>query len=249
MAISITSYEEFYGIINNELQDKDFDSNNIKDEEIKKIVVLALSLLQDFYLHVQYYTEYDVLTEDFERKLSELNIELKESISRLFDDYVNSLHLEYDVEYKLPSDDIVKSSFDLNNVLDSGVDRVTNQLRDDITNKAHFYRDVAITAGMFSLHADFRRAVKQLSSVIDNNAQYTRNRVEREYLEFVYGQEALFQWVTAGRNTCAWCYEVEAMGAMPLSYFPVDHPNGHCSLKPVYPDDYSYEYQKVLGLI
>ena len=100
---------------------------------------------------------------------------------------------------------------------------------------------------MFSLHADFRRAIRKLSNKISGNAEYVRSRVQRDFLEFVYGQEALFRWVVSGRNTCAWCYAIEAMGAMPLSWFPVDHPNGMCRLVPEKPDQYSDEYRVIKG--
>ena len=100
---------------------------------------------------------------------------------------------------------------------------------------------------MFALHSNFRRAVKRLTNVIDYNAQYTENRIARSYLEFVYGQEKLFYWRVSGVNTCPWCYDLEAMGAMPLSWFPVDHPNGNCWLEPVIPDDYSDEYLILRG--
>jgi hypothetical protein len=76
---------------------------------------------------------------------------------------------------------------------------------------------------------------------VANNAHHVEKVVERDYLTFVYGQEALFRWRCSGINTCAWCYEIEAMGAMPLSWFPVDHINGRCVLIPENPDKFSDE--------
>lgn len=243
----VPTYEEFYGLIDNEISDDEFDSDE-KDEEIKKMIVLALSLLQDFYLEVQYYSEYDVVSEEFEKKLADFNVELKEAIMSLFKEYMDNTHTNFDVEYKLPSG-IVTTEFDIKNVLNGEVDGITNMLRDDIQNKANFYKDVAITTGIFSLHANFRRAIRKLTNVVGNNANYVHERIHRSYYELVYGQEALFYWVCSGINTCAWCYSIEAMGAMPLSWFPVDHPNGNCVLKPAYPDTYSEEYLKLMGEI
>ena len=76
----VPSYEEFYGLTDNIVSDEEFESDN-KDEKIKELITIALSLLQDFYLEVQYYTEYDILSGNFERKLNDFNVELKESQS------------------------------------------------------------------------------------------------------------------------------------------------------------------------
>ena len=80
---------------------------------------------------------------------------------------------------------------------------------------------------------------------MDFKGHHIRKIMERKYQEFVYGQEALFTWQCSGINTCAWCYEIEAKGAMPLSWFPIDHINGRCKLKPVNPDEYSEEYKRL----
>lgn len=241
----VPSYEEFYGLTDNIVSDEEFESDN-KDEKIKELITIALSLLQDFYLEVQYYTEYDILSGNFERKLNDFNVELKESLLQLFNNYFDDLHVDESIHYAIPVG-TVKSDYDIANVLKSSVDSVTDTLYSDLKNKADFYHDVAITTGMFSLHADFRRAIRKLSNKISGNAEYARNRVNRAFLEFVYGQEALFRWVVSGRNTCAWCYAIEAMGAMPLSWFPVDHPNGMCRLVPEKPDQYSDEYRRIRG--
>lgn len=239
------SYEEFYGLIDNELEDEEFEPDE-KDEKIRELLVIALSLLQDFYIEHMYDNEYFIVSEEFEEQLNGLNTHLKELLLSLFSDYVDKVQNELDIQYVIPTG-TVESDFDLDKVIDSGVDMITTQLYSDLKNKADFYRDVAITTGMFSLHSNFRRAVKRLTDVIRNNAQYTENRITRSYLEFVYGQEKLFYWRVSGINTCNWCYEMEAMGAMPLSWFPVDHPNGMCWLEPVIADDYSDEYIVLRG--
>lgn len=241
----VPSYEEFYGLIDNEIDDDEFDSD-IEDEKIKKMIVIALSLLQEFYISHMYDTEYTILTDEFEKEISDFNTQLKDLLISLFATYIGEVQNELDLEYVIPSNHI-KTDVDLETVIDSAVDTVTDTLYVDLKNKANFYRDVAITTGMFSPHANFRRAIKRLSNHINYNAQYTRNRITREYQSFVYGQEALFYWRVSGRNTCAWCYEMEAMGAMPLSWFPVDHPNGQCWLVPVLPDVYSDEYVELRG--
>ena len=241
----VVNFEEFYGLIDNELSDEEFDPDN-KDEKIKEMIAIALSLLQEFYLEHKYYTAYLVLTDSFEKELERLNVQLKELLLSLFDDYVSKVCDGLDAEYVIPTG-LVQVSSEWDKVLESGVDKVTTTLYADLKNKADFYTDVAITTGLFSLHSNFRRAVKQLTNVIDYNAQYVGNRIERDYLGFVYGQDKLFYWNVTGVNTCAWCYDLAGMGAMPLSWFPVDHPNGGCWLTPAVEDDYSDEYLAIRG--
>ena len=241
----IPSYEEFYGLLDNEINDEEFDSDE-EDEKIRQMIAIALSLLQEFYLLHKYDNEYYIASDLFEEELNEFNQFLKENLKVLFDKYFDEVSTEYDLEYSIPSD-TVKPRLDFEAVINSGVDSVTDTLYTDLKNKADFYKDVAVVTGVFSLHSNFRRAVKKLKNVIDYNAQYARNIINREYQSFVYGQEALFQWRVTGHNTCNWCYELEAMGAMPLSWFPVDHPNGNCWLEPINPDTYSDDYRRLMG--
>ena len=164
----------------------------------------------------------------------------------LFDKYLDTLRVEQNLKYSIPTG-VVDSTVAFEKVLNSAVDDVTTILMADLTEKAQFYQDMAITTGVFSLHSNFRRAVKQLSSKVANNAHHASKLIERSYQSFVYGQEALFYWRVSGINTCAWCYANEAMGAMPLSYWGVDHINGRCWLEPANPNEYSDEYKDLMG--
>ena len=83
----VPSYEEFYGLIDNELSDDDFQPNT-SDDDLKEIILIALGLLQDFYLEVKYYTESDILSDRFKQQLSKFNIELKEQLLVLLSDYI-----------------------------------------------------------------------------------------------------------------------------------------------------------------
>ena len=246
----VPSYEEYFGLIDNVLKDSEFDSNN-KDEDIKKLVILSLSLFQEFYIEHMYSSEYEISSEEFKEKIDSFNSELKEFLIVLFTGYVDELNtqlaMKYDLPYSILDDGMLKLLQDIKDSISSSVDAVTNPLYYDLKDKADFYKDMAITTGVFSVHSNFRRALKKLNNVVDYKAQYARKRAERVYLEFVYGQEALFQWRVSGINTCPWCYEMEAKGAMPLSWFPVDHVNGGCWLEPVEPNEYSKEYEDLMG--
>lgn len=239
------TYEEFYGLVDNVLTDADFDPEE-KDDEVRKLLMLALSVLQEFYLQVQYYNAYDIISERFEEELSKFNSDLKESLLILFNDFIDSVRVDQNLKYGIPAN-VVDSDVDFEKVLYSVVDDVTQTLQADLNEKAQFYIDLAITTGVFSLHSNFRKAIQQLDNKLRNNAFHATKLVERDYLTFVYGQEALFYWRVSGRNTCEWCYANEAMGAMPLSYWGVDHINGGCTLEPANPDEYSKEYTDLIS--
>lgn len=241
----VPTYEEYFGLDDNEIKNNEWDSDE-EDEQKRKLIILALSILEAFYLDVQYYSAYDVLTEDFEAKINQFNSELKDSLHDLFKQYISELESEYNMEYNIPNG-YVDNELDINPVLDEAVDNLTSVLSSDLRDKATFYKELAVTTGVFALHSNFRRAIRKLSNTIKWDSHHVGNVIERNYLEFVYGQDAPARWITAGRNTCEWCYMIEGMGIMPLSWFPVDHVNGHCHIEIVYPDQYSEVYQELQG--
>lgn len=241
----IPSYEEFFGLIDDYVSDEDLEVKE-RDEKIKKMIMIALALLEEFYYEFQFSSEYEISSENFKFEMDSFNSKLKELLITLFTSYVLEVQKLQDIEYVLPTG-TVETKIDVIPVIESGVDSVTDTLYADLKNKADFYKEMAITTGQFSVHSNFRRAIKKLQNVVANNAHHVEKVIEREYLSFVYGQDALFRWRCSGINTCAWCYEIEAMGAMPLSWFPVDHINGRCVLIPANPDQYSDEYNEIRG--
>lgn len=246
MSVSeIPSYEEFFGLVDDYLDDEDLDPKE-DDEKIKRIIAIVLAKLEEFYLEFQFSDEYEIASENFKYEMDSFNEDLKELLVTLFLSYIVEVQKIQDIEYVLPTG-TVETKIDIEPVIESGVDSVTDTLYADLKNKADFYKELAITTGTFSLHSNFRRAVKKLRNVVANNAHHVEKIIERDYMLFVYGQEALFKWKCSGINTCAWCYEIEAMGAMPLSWFPVDHINGRCVLIPVKPEEYSDEYKEIRG--
>lgn len=239
---NIPSHEEYNGLDDNYIDDEEFEVDN-KDDKIKKMLAIMLALLQEFYILHMYEEEYYFASEQFLIDIEKFNAELKSNLLVLFNEYFGELTDDLDVEWRIPTGtvDIV---IDLDELVNSGMDIVTMALYYELKDKADYYK-VTQTSGKFVPHANFRRAIKRLSNQIDYKSQSIQKQIERNYLEFIYGQEALFYWKCSGINTCAWCYEIEAMGAMPLSWFPVDHVNGRCVLVPVLPDVYSDDYLEV----
>lgn len=238
------TYEEYFGLEDNILVDEDFELDN-KDEEIKKMLIIMLGLLEEFYIEHMYDTAYYYASEQFKEDIDEFNRTLKENLAVLWAAYVATLVTELDAAWQIPAD-TVDIQFELDQLIASGMDTVIYSLFYDLRDKADYYKEMALVTGTFSPHSNFRRAIKRLANQVDFKSNQIRKIINRKYQEFVYGQDALFIWVCSGRNTCAWCYTIEAKGAMPLSWFPLDHINGECVLKPVYPDKYSDEYNQII---
>ena len=241
---NVPTYEEYFGINDNLIEDDEFEVDN-KDENIKKMILIMLGLLQEFYIQHMYDGAYYYDSEQFEEDIKEFNSELKDNLLILFSSYLSTLATEYDAYWRIPTD-TVELELELDDIVDTGIDAVTNTLYSDLKDTAKFYTVLAWTSGVFSPHGNFRRAIRKLTNEVDFKGQHIRKIVKRKYDEFVYGQDALFTWRCSGRNTCAWCYTIEAMGAMPLSWFPLDHPNGECELVAVNPDKYSDEYNLII---
>lgn len=240
---NVPTHEEFFGLDENILEDEEFEQEEEKadDDNIKKMLAIMLSLLQEFYIYHMYDSEYYYASEQFNEDIEQFNNELKDNLLVLFNEYVETLATDLDIEWQLPTGTIAVD-VEMEELVNTGIDVVTNTLYYDLIDKATYYKELSKTTGTFLPHSNFRRALRRLSNQITYKADYIQKRVNRAYQEFVYGQEALFYWVCSGINTCAWCYEIEAMGAMPLSWFPIDHINGRCELRPVFPDQYSDEY-------
>ena len=241
---NIPTHEEYFGLVDNIIEDWEFESDN-DDDDIKKMLVVMLALLQEFYIEHMYDTAYYYASEQFKEDINSFNDYLKDNLLVLFTEYVLKLSTDLDAEWKIPTG-TVSISLELEEIINSGLDSVITMLYYDLKDKADFYTKLALTTGSFSPHSNFRRAIKKLTNQIDFKGHHIQKVINRKYDEFVYGQDAQFYWVCSGINTCAWCYEIESVGAMPLSWFPLDHINGRCVLKPVYPDVYSEEYKRLI---
>ena len=242
---NVPTYEEFFGLLDNYLDDKEFEADN-DDEKLKLILIIMLGLVEEFYILHMYDEAYYFASEQFREDIEKFNNELKENLLVLFTSFITEVTAEYDALWNIPTNE-VQIAIELEELIDSGIDSVVMMLYYDLKDKADFYTGLSMTTGSFSPHSNFRRAIRKLTNQIDYKGHHILKIIDRKYNEFIYGQDALFKWVCSGINTCEWCYEIEAKSPMPLSWFPVDHINGRCKLVPVNPDEYSEEYRKVIG--
>ena len=246
MVSEVPSYDEFFGLVNDKLTYSDWVEQKEDNQDIALIINAVLVILQEFYIEHQFDNETEWVKDSLKQEFNSLNKELYDTIMELLDDFVEKQQDKQNSEWGIPANRVDTEIY-FGDVINSGVDSVVNQLYDEIKNKADFFNSMVIVAGNFTIEANFRRAVKRLSNLIKNNAHHGEKVIERKYLEFVYGEDALFDWIPSGRNTCEWCYMIADMSPLPLYMLPVDHINGACTIKPHYPERYSEDYLDLMG--
>lgn len=240
---NVPTHEEYFGINDNYIEDEEFEPDN-RDDDVKKMILVMLALLQEFYILHMYDEAYYFNSEQFKEDINRFNGELKDNLLVLFNEYVSILTNNLDAKWKIPTG-TVTIPLELAEIINSGMDSVTNILFYELMDNATYYTELSMTTGSFSPHGSFRRAIRRLTNQVDFKGHDIRKIIDRKYDEFVYGQEALGKWVCSGRNTCDWCYMIEAMGTMPLSWFPIDHINGECKIVMENPNVYSEEYNMI----
>lgn len=246
MVSEVPSYDEFFGLVNDKLTYSDWVEQKEDNQDIALIINAVLVILQEFYIEHQFDNETEWVKDSLKQEFNSLNKELYDTIMELLDDFIEKQQDKQNSEWGIPANRVDTEIY-FGDVINSGVDSVVNQLYDEIKNKADFFNSMVIVAGNFTIEANFRRAVKRLSNLIKNNAHHGEKVIERKYLEFVYGEDALFDWIPSGRNTCEWCYMIADMSPLPLYMLPVDHINGACTIKPHYPERYSEDYLDLMG--
>lgn len=240
----VMSFEEFFGLDSKVLEASEWVCTH-ENDKVCEMVNNVLVIMQMFYNNHKYDTPAEWM--NLQGEIRELNHELYTELQKIFMDYTDELEEEQDQLWFIPYGYDIEIDLDFDEILSTRVNAITDRLYNDILSKASYYVIMPITTGMFNVYSDFRRAIKDLTNLVDFNAQNGRNVIERAYLEFVYGKDALFDWVTSGRNTCEWCYYVESMNPQPLGALPVDHVNGGCRIVPHDPTNYTDEYSRLRG--
>ena len=242
---NIPSIDEFNGLDDNELLFGDLDFSS--DDDLERLVVVLGGLYFDFYEMVKYFGVDYFSSDKFGDDVLRLGESLEEQWSVLLEKYIKSRHDYYDSLWSIPSNTITSDDFDTASLIKTGINTVTSTLHSDLKDKATYYKIMKNTSGKFLPHSNFRRGLKRLTNQIDYKTQSIDKNIKRKYDTFVYGREALFDWVCSGINTCAWCYMVEAESPMPLNMLPVDHPYGICTITPHNSNDFSQEYLNLTG--
>ena len=208
----------------------------------EQLVLLACLLkLKQVYDRMQSMTPQMVLDE-IDDITKNLKSDLKDTAIREVHNVVFDYFSEVLSEYSIPQSGYVKQDTSMDKIIKQSIDTLCNQLRDELKLKSmHF--DSIKSKGTFSILPNFKRAVQKLIDGVGGNLLYSKEKSERNVLDFVYTDDTLWIWVTKGDSrVCGWCREQEAMPPRRLRDMPYDHLNGRCKKAPVnaeYTEDYS----------
>ena len=190
-----------------------------------------------FLLNLQYYYEIYVnltaeeilarIDDDFKKLESEMYGNIPNAIKEGTSTDIQKLLEEYGLDdVPFNEDDLVEQD-----LIEQSIHSTLNQLKNDVKTKCLY---ILTYVGKLDLAANFARAVKGLSDDIVFNIGLARQKAEREFLRFVYGDDTLYRWVTAGdKRVCAVCVAKSREKPKKLDEWDYDHPYGRCTLVPV----------------
>lgn len=208
----------------------------------EQLVLLACLLkLKQVYDKMQSMTPQMVLDE-IDDIVKNLKSDLKDTAIREVHNNVFDYFSDVLMKYNIPQSGYVEQDTSMDIVIRQSIDTLCNQLGDELKLKSlHF--DLIKSKGTFSILPNFKRAVQKLIDGVGGNLLYSKEKSERNVLDFVYTDDTLWIWVTQGdMRVCEWCREQEAMPPRRLKDMPYDHLGGRCGKVPVnaeYTEDYS----------
>lgn len=212
------------------------------DEQL--VIVACLILLRQKYLELKSMTPSEVVDE-VDNIVDSLNSELVATATSKISDATENYLIKVLNDFSIPQGyvDIDTSMLD---VVSVSIDTLCKSLAGEIKQKAMFFND-NLSNSTFNILPNIKRAVQKLIDAVGNNLLYSKEKSKRNVLEFVYGEEQLYYWMTMNdMKVCDWCLMQQSLPPRTLSEMPLDHPNGRCILEPVSPE-YSNEYKMLLA--
>ena len=212
------------------------------DEQL--VIVAVLMLLEQRYRVMKSMTPQRVLDE-IEDLMTSLNNELKSTATTKVQEHTQKFLNKTLMDYSIPLGylDIDTSMIE---IMEDSIDGLVNQLGDELKVKSKFFID-NLSKDTFNILPNFKRAVKKVVDAVGNNLIYSKEKTNRKVLEFVYGEDKLYYWITAGDDkVCEWCRIQESLPPRVLREIPLDHPHGRCEKEPI-DNIYSDEYYLILA--
>ena len=213
------------------------------DEQL--VLLACLLVLKQVYDRMQSMTPQRILDE-IEEIVENLKSDLKDTAIREVHNNVYDYFSDVLMEYNIPQSGYVEQDTSMDDIIVQSIIGLCNQLRDEIKLKSmHF--DKINSKGSFSIAPNFERAIRKLVDGVGVNLLYSKEKSERNVLDFVYTEDTLWIWVTKmDSKVCAWCREQEAMPPRRLKDMPYDHNHGRCGKTPVNPE-YTEDYSKLIS--
>lgn len=214
------------------------------ETEEQLVIIACLLLLQQRYMLLKSMTPQQIVDE-IEEIMSSLETEListaTDKVIGHTQDYLNRVLVDYAIP--LGYIDIDTSMID---IMNDSLTGMINSLRDELMVKGKFFRD-NMSKDDFDVLPNFKRAVKKVIDAVGINTIYSKEKSNRKVLEFVYGEDKLYRWLTANDDkVCEWCRIQEKLPPRTLKEMPLDHPHGRCEKEPIDPT-YSNEYYLMLA--
>lgn len=212
----------------------------------EQLVLLACLLkLREVFNRVQSMTP-QILLDEIDGIVKTLKSDLKDTAIREVHNNVYDYFTDVLLDYNIPQSGYVEQDTSMDKIIMQSIDNLCNQLRDEIKLKSMHFDEIK-SKGSFSIVPNFKRAVQKLLDGVGVNLLFSKEKSERNVLDFVYNDNTLWIWVTQGDSkVCDWCREQEAMPPRRLEDMPYDHNHGRCGKAPVNPE-YTEDYSKLIS--
>ena len=202
------------------------------DEE--ELVSIFLSYLYQFYeTHANNSPEEIVAS--FSKDIDKLIKEMENAGLEAFDEYFKTdFEMELN-EKNIPHGEV---SYDLTpdkEILVASLVATLETLRYEVIAKAkHYVANMKNFIESFNMNPNFKQAITKINNMVAFNMMNAKEKSHREVLNFIYGEDMLYTWECMGdMKTCRWCLTMAESPPMRLEEFPLDHPYGRCTLRPI----------------
>lgn len=213
------------------------------DEQL--VLMACLLKIKQVYDRMQSMTSQRVVDE-IDDIVKTLKSDLKDTAIREVHNVVFDYFSDVLDEYNIPQSGYVQQDTSMDAVIKQSIENLCNNLRDELKLKGMHFDEIK-SKGSFNILPNFKRAVQKLLDGVGVNILYSKEKSERNVLDFVYTDDTLWAWVTMGDSkVCEWCREQEAMPPRRLRDLPYDHNHGRCGKVPVNPD-YTEEYSRLIS--
>lgn len=210
---------DFYDYSYTTLQDND-------DDELTIAFLMTLLSFYDKYMSKSPKYILSHIDKDIKKLESNLLSDLKKyDIKSIIDKIKEKLEYYESIDYDVSS---------TNEVTESTIKAIIAQLHQDVITKALVWLDQGMDLEEFDIKANYQRAVKRLRDTASYYNSMVRQKVERNMLQKIHGNQQLYYWRCLGPRPCAWCIEQSKLPPRPLEEIPFDHINGYCGLEPAY---------------
>ena len=245
MVRQIQNTEEYYESFSDEDDDEYlFYAPNYYDVDEQLVLVACLTKLREIYYVLKSMTPQKVVDE-VDDIVNGLKSDLKTIAIKEVHDVVYDFFSDLLLKYNIPQSGYIDQDKSMDKVIKQSIDGLCNQLRDELKLKGLHFSNIS-SKGEFSVLPNFERAVKKLIDGVGVNILYSKEKSERNVLDFVYDDSTLWVWVTRmDSKVCEWCREQEMMPPRKLEDMPYDHLHGRCHKSPVNPS-YTVDYANLI---